>query len=246
MMFSRVPTALILTFAVVVSLAADSALAKNAPEKPKTVDSGTFAIFINGQRVATETFQIQQYPDASVTTSEFKTESGEKSVQRAELQMAANGELRRYEWHEVSPGKAQLTLEPHDQFLLEHIAPNAPEKPLDLPLMLPHATMVLDDYFFSQRQVLAWRYLAGACPGAASPCRPEKAEFGIVFPRQRTPGVAILQFGGVEHINVKGTSVQTNRINLKIDGVDWVLWLDGNYKVLRMAIPSEKTEVVRE
>ncbi len=220
--------------------------AKNGPEKPKTVDSGTFAIYVNGQRVATETFQIQQHPDVGITTSEFKLETGDKSVQRAELQIAPNGELRRYEWHEVSPGKALLTLEPKDQFLLEHIAPNPPEKPVDAPLTLPLSTMVLDDYFFSQREVLAWRYLAGSCPGAANPCRPEKAEFGILMPRQRTPGLAVLEFGGVEKIQLKGGQVQANRINMKVDDIDWVLWLDSNYKVLRMAIPSEKTEVVRE
>jgi hypothetical protein len=65
-------------------------------EKPKDaaqmVDSGSFGVFLNGQRIATETFSIQQSATGSIATSEFKTEAGaDKSVQSSELQLTANG-----------------------------------------------------------------------------------------------------------------------------------------------------------
>ena len=63
---------------------------------------------MNGHRIATETFSIQQNATGSVISSQFKTEEGtDKAVQSSELQLAPNGDIRKYEWKEISPGKAQ-------------------------------------------------------------------------------------------------------------------------------------------
>ena len=49
---------------------------KDKQPQGKTVDSGSFGVFMNGRRVATEKFSIQQDSNGSVATSEFKTEEG--------------------------------------------------------------------------------------------------------------------------------------------------------------------------
>ena len=56
-----------------------AALAGPGKEKEpegQPVDSGSFGVFMNGHRVATEKFSIQQDKNGSVATSEFKTEPG--------------------------------------------------------------------------------------------------------------------------------------------------------------------------
>lgn len=232
---------------VICLLIMPSAFAKKA-DKPHVVDSGSFGVFINGKRVATEKFQIEQRGEDSVASSEFKAEdTSGKAIQKAELQMASNGDLRRYTWRELDPGKAQQVVEPSDQFLIEHITPNPPDKPQDHPFLLPISTMVLDDYFFSHREILAWRYLAQACGGTiSSGCKMTKTQFGVIIPRQRTSVMVSIEYAGKENVTLRGAARELDRFNLTTEGDEWALYLDENLKVLRIFIPSENTEVVRD
>jgi hypothetical protein len=49
-------------------------------------------------------------------------------------------------------------------------------------------------------------------------------------------------------VQVRGTERELPRFNLKYEGGEWALWLDANdhYKLIKIAIPAEKTEVVRD
>jgi hypothetical protein len=96
-----------ITFALLVVVAAG---AEKNKETGKSVDSGAFGIFINGRRMATETFSITQTGSGSVITSQFKTDAGvDKAEQNSELQISPTGELKKYEWKELTP-QAQATV----------------------------------------------------------------------------------------------------------------------------------------
>src|SRR5689334_19133492 len=137
---------------------------KKSPTSAKVVDSGTFGIFVKGQRVASEKFEIAQQGDGNVTRAELKAEDGgNKAIQKTELQLSGTGDLRHYSWNEVSPGKAATTVDPDDNFLRERIMPSPTEKAIDQPFILPASTAILDDYFFSHRELLTWRYLGSNC-----------------------------------------------------------------------------------
>lgn len=234
--------------AIILTLIIASPLHAGKKNDKATVDSGSFGVFINGKRVATETFSIHQQGDLSTALSEFKAEDGSGKVQqKAELQLSSNGDLRRYTWRELSPGKAQQVVEPADQFLIEHITPNPPEKPADQPFLLPASTMVLDDYFFSHREILAWRYLAQACGGVISPdCKLPKAQFGVIVPRQRVASMVTLEYAGKEKIKLHDAERELHRFNLTSDGEQWAIYVDDQLRVLRILIASENTEVVRD
>jgi hypothetical protein len=202
---------------------------------------------VNGKRVATETFQIQQLPDSSITKSEVKAD-GANAIQNSEMVLGANGDLRRYTWNEVSPAKAQAVVEPRDQFLMQHITGGPTDKPIDQQYILPTSTVILDDYFFSQRQLLAWRYLGGNCrpePGAPG-CRLPKAQFGALIPRQRTSMLVNLEYLGKETLNIHGKPRELSKFSLQSEGMNWGLWLDGNYKLVRIYIAADATEVLRD
>lgn len=237
-----------LLFIMAIAVAGFAADKKAAAPAGKMVDSGSFGVFVNGKRVATETFHIEQMPDSSVVKSEFKTVDGSKAVQTAELVIAANGELRRYTWNESSPGKASSVIEPQDQFLIQHINTGPADKPVEQPYILPPSTVILDDYFFSHREVLAWRYLAGNCrpdPGTGA-CKLARAQFGALIPRQRTSMLVNMEFVGRETINVHGQKRELSRFNLQGDGLDWGVWLDEDYKLIRVYIAADAIEVVRD
>jgi hypothetical protein len=239
-----VKVAVVLAIAIAATAVAGG---KKAAEAGTLVDSGSFGVYVNGKRVATETFRIEQMPDMSITRSEVKADEA-KAVQNSELVLAANGDLRRYTWNELSPSKAQAVIEPQQQILMQRITGAPTDKPIEQQYILPTSTAILDDYFFSQREVLVWRYLGANCrPEPGTPgCKLTRAQFGALIPRQRTSMLINVEYVGRETVNVHGQKRELSRFNLQSEGLDWGLWLDEDYKLIRVYIAADATEVVRD
>src|SRR5215469_5810704 len=88
---------ILLTMAV--GAAAGDKKDKPKPAAPDTIDSGSFGVFMKGERVVTETFSIHQQNGVSIIKSQLKQTSGsDTSSQKSELEITASGELLRYEW----------------------------------------------------------------------------------------------------------------------------------------------------
>ena len=132
--------------------------------------------------------------------------------------MTTSGDLRRYEWRELGSGKAQATVEPSEDFLLEHVVPNSPAAPSDQTFLLPLSTMVLEDYVFSHREILAWRYLAQSCGGKLEGCKPGRLRFGVLLPTQRSSTTVSMEYAGLEKITLRGVPHELHRINLGTEG----------------------------
>ena len=214
-----------------------------------TVDSGSFGIFVKGARVATETFNVEQQTSSSSVKSQLKQTSGSDPVsQKSNLEMTANGELIRYEWSQSSGGS--LTVVPNNEFLLEKITTASSSKPAEQPFLLPSTSAVLDNNFFVHREVLVWRYLAAACKpeGGSFKCQQDPGDFGVLVPQDRTSMHVRLELVGKEKIQVRGTDRELMRLNLKGDDFVWALWVDelDHFKLIRVAIPADNTEVVRD
>jgi hypothetical protein len=234
-----------------------AALAAPAKDKDKekepsgqSVDAGSFGVFMNGRRVATENFSIQQNSVGSVVSSEFKTEAGvDSAVQSSNLQLTPAGDLRKYEWKEISPGKAQAVIVPNDNLLVERSTNNPQDKEEEHPFLLPISTSVLDDYFFVHREVLVWKYLATGChqdKGQVTCPQNQQVKFGAINPHQRSSLLISMAFTGREKVPVHGAERELNHFLLKSDAGDWSLWLDDQFKLVRILIASDNTEVVRD
>jgi len=223
-------------------------------EKPKStvqmVDSGSFGVFINGRRVATETFSVQQTANGSVVSSQFATDdTANKAAQTSELQLTPGAEIRKYEWKELSPGKAQATVAPNNDFLMEHISAGPDDKPVEQPFLLPTSTSILDDYFFIHREILIWRYLATACKqekGAIQCPANQKTQFGTMNPHQRSSVPLSLEFTGRDKVTIRGAERELNKFVLRSEGGDWTMWVDDQFKLQRILITGDATEVVRD
>jgi hypothetical protein len=221
--------------------------AKAAPAQ--TVDSGSFGIFVKGARVATETFSIQQQTSSSVIKSQLKQTVGADPIsQKSDLEMTAAGELIRYEWSQSSGGS--LSVFPNNEFLLERISTASSSKPAEKPFLMPSSSAILDNNFFVHREVLIWRYLAAACKpeGGAMKCQQDPGDFGVLVPQESTSMHVRMELVGKEKIVVRGTDRELMRLNLKCDDFDWALWVDeqNHFKLIRVAIPADNTEVVRD
>jgi hypothetical protein len=216
----------------------------------QTVDSGSFGVFMNGHRIATEKFSIQQNSSGSLATSEFKSEPGvEPAAQTSELELSTNGDLKKYEWKETIPGKAQAVLLPKDDLLVERSTNNPQDKEEEHPFLLPISTSILDDYFFVHREILVWKYLATGChqdKGHVT-CPPnQQVKFGVVNPHQRTSLLVSISFIGKDKIPVHGVDQELNHFVLKSDAGEWAMWFDDQFKLLRIVVASDNTEVVRD
>jgi len=211
----------------------------------QVIDSGTFGVYMKGKKVASEKFEIMQTPEMSVAKAELHVEDS-KSEQKAELQLAPNGNLLRYEWSEG--GKGQAIVEPKDEFLVEHVTLTETSKTAEQPFILPASTMIMDDGFFSQRELLLWRYLAAQCQPKQGEkgCQLTSQRYGVIVPRQQTSVQLTVEYKGSQKLSVRGTDMDLQRFELHGEGYDWTVWLDASYKIQKIAIDAESTEIYRE
>jgi hypothetical protein len=223
---------------------------KEKEQEGQKVDSGSFGVFQNGHRVGTETFSIYQTSNGSVINSEFKTENAPtQAVQTSEMQLTAGGDIRRYEWKELSPDKAESVVLPNADFLTQKWSTGPQEKEHEQPYLLPVSTSILDDYFFVHREVLAWKFLGAACKqekGQVQCPLKQRAQFGTMNPRQHSSAPLSMEFLGREKVSLKSGQQELNKLELKSDAGTWQLWLDDQFKVMRMSVVGENTEVVRD
>jgi len=241
---------ILLSFTTVMGFSQDKAKDKTKTPTAQMVDSGSFGVYMGGRRVATETFSIRQDSNGSSITSEFKSEAGaDKAVQSSDLELAADGNLRKYEWHETSPGQSQASVVPNEGFLTERFSKTPQEKPHEQPFLLPASTSMLDDYFFIQREVLAWRYLATSCKTENNQVQcplKQGAQLGTLNAHARASMPVTVQYAGRERVPVHGTERELIRLDLKSDAGDWSFWLDDQFKLQRILDPTDNTEVIRD
>jgi hypothetical protein len=246
--------------ALVWCMTAASSFANAAPmpkEKAKEhegqrIDSGSFGVFQNGHRVGTETFSIYQTSGGSVIQSEFKTENAPTdAAQTSEMQLTPTGEIRRYEWKELSPGKATSVVLPNSDFLTQKWKLTPEEKEHEQPYLLPTSTTILDDYFFVHRELLAWKFLAAACKeekGATKCPLKQRTQFGTLNPHQHASSPLGAEFLGREKVTLKNGERDLFKVEFKTEAGTWQLWLDDedHFKVMRMSVVGENTVVERD
>jgi hypothetical protein len=236
-------------------LAAVGASANDKKDKPKAstahvIDSGAFGVFVKGQRVVTETFNIQLENGVTQVKSQVKETTGaDPGSQKSTLEMSASGELLSYEWSQ-STGNS-LTVLPHNDFLIEKITTAGSSKsPPDKPFLMPSSSSILDNNFFVHRELLAWRYLQAACKseGGQMKCQQGPGQFGVLVPQDQNSMPLRLEVIGTEKVTVHGAQRDLLKLKLSGETYEWELFLDpqDQFKLIRVAIPADDTEVVRD
>jgi hypothetical protein len=135
------------------------------------------------------------------------------------------------------------------EFLTERFTKTPEDKPLEQPFLLPASTNILDDYFFIQREVLAWKYLATTCrqeKGQVECPLKEPTQFGTLNAHSRQSMPVSVQYSGSERISIHGTERELIRLDIKSESGDWTLWLDQQLKLQRILDPTSNTEVIRD
>jgi hypothetical protein len=246
-LMTRMRWGTVVVLACAAVLSASDKKDKAKPASSQKIDSGSFGVFIRGQRVVTETFSVQQQNGISTVKSELRETGSSASGQKSELEMTSSAELVKYEW---SDGNGSLVVTPNDDFLLEKINTSPTSKPTEQHFLLPSVTSVLDNNFFVHREVLAWRYLTTNCRTEAGElrCQKEPGEFGVLVPQDRTSMRVRLELVGREKVKIGGAERDLLRLNLSGESFSWALWVDDKdqFKLIRVLVADDNTEVVRD
>jgi hypothetical protein len=233
-----------------VMLLVSTAIAENSG--PATVvDTGSFSIMVKGQRVATETFKMEQKNGSNLVVSQLRLEDPKvKAVQSAEMEITPTGSLRRYTWKELSPGKAQIVVEPQDEaFLTVRVSETDTQPAKDLSRPLSPFTNILDDNFFSQLQVLTWKYMAMGCKVDAvgnSQCSWGDQRMQVLNPHQQQSLVVTISYLGEQKMRLQDQDKSYNAFRLKGENGEWMLWVDDKNRLVRVLIAADGIEVLRD
>jgi hypothetical protein len=238
---------------VAVLACASMLMAGDKKEKSKTpssqlVDSGSFGVFVRGQRVVTEKFDVHQENGISIVKSHLEEVGGSGGAsQKSELEMTSSGELIRYDW---TNGTSSLVVTPSNEFLLEKMMTSPSAKPAERPFLMPSTSAIMDNNFFIHRQVLAWRYLATNCQNEAAglKCQQGPLEFGALVPQDQTSLRVRIELAGRDKVTIRGVERELLRLNLIGEEFNWALWVDeaDHFKLIRVLIPDANTEVIRD
>lgn len=221
---------------------------KAAPDVAKTVDSGAFGVFVKGRRVVTESFSVELRNGISIVKSQLREAPGAEPVkQKSDLEFTSSGELLRYEWNDAG---SSISVLPNNDFLIEKITTAASAKAAEQPFLMPSSSMMLDNNFFVHREVLVWRYLAADCKseGGGLKCQQGPVEFGVLVPQEHASMRVRMELIGKEKVTIRGTERDLLRLNFSGENFQWSLWVDDQdqFKLMRVAIPADDIEVVRD
>jgi len=162
------------------------------------------------------------------------------------MTLLPDGSLSRYEWKQITPVRSSAVVEAKDQFLTMRVT--AEGKTTEQAYFLSQTAFVLDDYFFSTREVLLWRYLASSCKPrpAGEECELQRSRFAVLIPRRRTSSQVFIEFKGYETMPLNGRPQRLRHFLMQTEGPDWHMWLDSDQKLVRISIPDTNTEILRQ
>ena len=153
----------------------------------------------------------------------------------------------RYEWSQDAGGN--LTVLPNNEFLIERIVA-ANRKPAEQPFLMPNTSLILDNNFFTQRELLVWRYLAADCKseGGSWKCQQGPVEFGALVPQDRTSIRVSIELVGERkgHHPRRGARNAAAEAERRKFRVGSVVDPQDQFKLMRVAIPADNTEVIRD
>ena len=73
----------------------------------------------------------------------------------------------------------------------------------------------------------------------------QRTQFGTLNPHDRSSVSVNVEFVGREKVPIRGAEQELNRLNIKSDNGNWALWLDDQFKLMRILVENT-TEVVRD
>jgi len=232
------PRGVLAAFVPVVLVAATHAATPRAGRaQVVTVDDGSFTISRGDARLGREEFRILRQPSGATSAYVARATGvyGDRRITPA-LQTDANGAPERYQV-EVRRGDAveqQVSAQAAGTHFRAQMRTEAGEAAREY--LIEPGTLVIDDELYHQYYFLVRRAAAGT-----------GARVLVLAPRRGTQSVVTVTLDGTERMTVGGRSVEARHYVLtdRATGRREV-WADAQGRVLRVALPAEGIEAVRD
>ncbi|MBZ5696173.1 MAG: hypothetical protein LAN36_12535 [Acidobacteriia bacterium] len=224
--------------ALATALAALLAFAASSPAGVKSAslfapEKGNFKIFVNGQQMGKEQFEIGPSSGNWVArgTSDIQSPDGTMHVSGT-LELHADGTPAHYEWSTEGAKKASATIgfsgsTATIELRLEGRRPFTQQLTFNSPQIV-----ILDNNLYHQYAVLARLYDHDK-KGAQT--------FSVLVPQELTPGSVTVESLGAQDVGGK----KLEELTVKTEDLEVDLYLDGA-RLVRIAAPSTNAEIVRE
>jgi hypothetical protein len=196
-------------------------------------DKGKLRVLVNGQDVGKEDFEISKNGSnwTAKGTSEIQSPQGATHL-TGTLDLRPDGTPMKYEWSMQGAKKASASIAfsgptASIELHLDGAKPFTQQFTFNSPKIA-----VLDNNLYYQYAILA-RLYDWAAQGLQT--------FSVLVPQEMTPGNVTVASLGKQDVNGK----QLDELQVKTEDIELDLYLD-NGRLLRIAVPSSKAEIVRE
>jgi hypothetical protein len=206
---------------------------QSSPPSVLVADKGKLRILVNGQDMGKEDFEISRNGSnwTAKGISEIQSPQGATHL-TGTLDLRPDGTPLKYEWSMQGAKKASATIAfvgpiANIELHLDGAKPFTQQFTFTSPKIA-----VLDNNLYYQYAILA-RLYDWTAPGPQT--------FSVLVPQEMTPGNITVASLGKQDVNGK----QLDELQVKTEDIEVDLFLD-NGRLLRIAVPSSKAEIVRE
>ena len=229
-----------LLLALALPLAAQKKSEKKAAAQASAgrAERGVFRVYAGGKAVGAETFEISTASEGTEARAEIHLSvEGQKVSQTARLTLGPAGLPRSYEWNEESPKKMYARVRFQEgkaiiEFPLETGSMDQREFFFTSP-----DVVVLDNNVFHHFIFLLQHY--DFAKGGRQPVH-------ILIPQEVTPGIVYLESHGPEEVPVGNSKRKLERIAVVSEDNEISVWVDEQKRVVKIGVPQNGVEVVRE
>lgn len=216
------------------SVGGSTLFAKAVAAQAVEVDEGTFTIEIAGSAVGTEAFRIRRsgFGDNTRTiaqgTLDIVQDGSMQTIQSLLGTVGGGMFLDAYQVKVAPPSELSIRLERRGNRMVSETSSKSGVEEREYRRSLPQTPTVVLDRFFAHHYFFLGPYQA-----------PSEINLSAILPRPGGQSNGTLRMAEVEPVVIgSNTSIQAQRLELRIDGVVHDVWLDGQNRVLRVEIPS--------
>ena len=206
------------------------ALVAQAPAQTDSfIDHGTLKIMIGAQVLGTERFDIETAGDGYRMKGDLKLKmpNGADATESSVMNLNRDFIVTSYTRLQKSPKKASIQVDiVAGQAKAYYITPEGNK---DFEYMLEPSLVILDTNFFHHFALLVRRY--DFKKGGAQ-------HIQVLIPQEAQPGMMLVENAGKDE--------GYDKLVAKTDTVEIQIWCDSGRKLVKMAVPAAKVEIVRD
>ena len=193
------------------------------------IDHGTLKIMIGAQVLGTERFDIETAGDGYRMKGELKLKmpNGADATESSVMNLNHDYIVTSYTRLQKSPKKASIQMNiAGGQAKTLYVTPEGTK---DFEYMLEPEMVILDTNFFHHFALLVRRY--DFKKGGAQ-------HIQVLIPQEAQPGMLLVENAGKDD--------GYDKLVVKTDAVEIQIWCDSGRKLVKLAVPAAKVEIVRD